>query len=104
MAYGGMRGEGIPIGRRALAGVPAAAPAEREPLRGGHRAEPPIHCWVHSATGGGPGSDDTRSPGVLVEWRHDGTRWWGMVVFVVDEGPGPAVVTRLMPAESLSPA
>jgi hypothetical protein len=41
---------------------------------------------------------------VRVEWRHDGSQWWGMVVFVVDDGAAPVVVTRLMPAESLSPA
>jgi hypothetical protein len=49
------------------------------------------------------------SPGVLVEWRHRGDRWWGLVVFVTDDGgdPGgghPAVVTQLLPAEVLSPA
>jgi hypothetical protein len=95
-----MRGSGLPLedrtpARSGIVPLPSRQPAQdRE-----GRVEPPLHCWVsHPARAAGP------SPGVLVEWRHRDNRWWGLVVFVVEDGGQPTVVTRLLPAEVLSPA
>ncbi|MGF1652435.1 MAG: hypothetical protein ACFCUP_03830 [Actinomycetales bacterium] len=101
MAYGGMRGIGVPLGDRAIARSGTVPLPPRQPPTGREgRADPPLHCWVsHPAD---PVTD--RSPGVLVEWRHRDDRWWGLVVFVIEDGGHPAVVTRLLPAEVLSPA
>jgi hypothetical protein len=101
VAYGGMRGTGVPLEDRALARSGTLPLPSREPAAGREgRADPPLHCWVSHP-------DDpsaARSPGVLVEWRHRDDRWWGLVVFVTDDGGHPAVVTRLLPAGVLSPA
>jgi hypothetical protein len=94
-----MRGTGVPLGDRVLARSGTPPPQEPAADRDG-RAAPPLHCWVSHP-------DDpaaARSPGILVEWRHRDDRWWGLVVFVADDGGNPAVVTRLLPAGLLSPA
>ena len=59
------------------------------------------HCWV-SGLPGSPG----RHPGLLAEWRHDrGTgRWFGRVVYAVDEHGRVVLVERWVPAEHLTPA
>lgn len=113
VAYGGMRGAGVPIGARAIArpgtDSPGAGGSAPSPARPG-RADLPLHCWVSHdgpaarAVAGDTG-DTARSPGILLEWRHEADRWWGMVVFVAgDDGGRPVVVTRLLPAEALAPA
>lgn len=128
VAYGGMRGAGVPIGARPVARA-ATGPARvagdtTAPLPGrSGPADLPLHCWVTHwvstggatgigtgiGAGGGAGigaaTGAGRSPGILLEWRHESDRWWGMVVFVAgDDGGRPVVVTRLLPAEVLSPA
>lgn len=115
VAYGGMRGAGVPIGARAItrpgAGPEPSGPGGPAPsaARPG-RADLPLHCWVaHGGPALRPATGDTaeatRSPGILLEWRHEADRWWGMVVFVAgDDGGRPVVVTRLLPAEALAPA
>ena len=127
MAYGGMRvTPGLPIGERVSAATRAlhqtaahqtAAHQTAAHQTAGHsaglvtpvaterptRAEPPLHCWVtHPADQAADAA--RRSPGVLVEWQHDGDRWWGLVVFVADDSGHSMVVTRLVPAETLAPA
>lgn len=96
----------MPIGARAVARPVSTAEsagtgdAALPPTRGA-RADLPLHCWV--VHGSGPAAE--RVPGILLEWRHEAERWWGMVVFVAgDDGGHPVVVTRLLPAEALSPA
>ncbi len=66
------------------------------------RSEPPLHCWVSRPAAGTSATE--RSPGVLIEWQHDGGRWWGLVVFVAEDDGQMTVVTRLVAAESLTPA
>jgi hypothetical protein len=106
MAYGGMRGEGPRIGERPLAREAVPSTTGAAGSRPG-RADLPLHCWVHHEIPlpdrSSPGIE--RAPGVLVEWRHEDGRWWGLVVFVcADDAGRPVILARLLPAEVLAPA
>ena len=109
-----MRGTGVPIGERAAA---SSADSTRihlslsdRPDTSGHatkRTEQtglPLHCWVHHQdTAAAPWEAPDRTPGLLMQWQHDGARWWGLVMMAVYDHGQPVVYQRLVPSERLSP-
>ncbi len=81
-----------PTGTEPIGGRPGR---RQSPGRRSGASAPPVHCWVATAEG--------RCPGVLIEWQHDGDRWWGLAAYVTT-GRRPVLLSQLVPAEALSPA
>ncbi len=79
--------------RSAQSAITGTAPAQS-------RASGPRHCWVTRL----PGYPD-RCPGLLAEWRTDGTgRWFGRVVYAVVDDGLVVLVETWVPAEHLERA
>jgi hypothetical protein len=95
MAGGFGRG-GLPLHARSRSAGAATAPSAPEP--------PPCpvkHCWVTGPVDGG-----RPRPGLLLEWRKDGSeRWEGRVTYAAELRPGRwATVEEWLPAALLSTA
>lgn len=87
MAAGGYgRGAGIPLKDRVRT-------AEPQPSA----AHPGRHCWISV-----PADGTQPRAGLLLEWRREGHRWEGRVVYVAALRPGRwAAVEEWLPAEYL---
>ena len=95
------------MGRAWTAGTSAASEtladrSGRDPVRSGRdeRAALSHHCWVRESPGG-----TERHAGLLLEWRRDGARWFGLVIYVQrDERNRFRLTQRWVPADLLEPA
>ena len=109
----GKQGSGVPLSDRVRGsegsdayavpvavpvGVPTAVPTA-VPAASGVPQCPARHCWVAEADAQG-----VKRPGLLVEWRADGTGWEGRVVYAAALRPGRwSLVEEWMPASRLTP-
>ena len=84
--------------RSQLSGIGSGEPAHATPAAQG-RPWHPRHCWVEGHRGW-PG----RWPGVILQWRQDGGRWQGRVVFVIVLGHEVCLVEQWLDADVLRSA